>query len=161
MPSTPAALGWRNELADNALPADCGDAVPVWCYGHQAVVGPFPVAGRPARACARCLARRWQAVKYSALRDGLERMTQTHECGPSPYRTDFVAAAIAALVLAHREPAASEPFPPVYLVDLDTLAIRRLALVPDVECPVCGRGVPDSRAGAVLTLESSTEAASR
>src|SRR5690242_2775318 len=62
-----AALGWRNELADNA--SEAGTAVPVRCYGNQVIVGPFPVAGQPARACSRCLARRWQAVKYAALRD--------------------------------------------------------------------------------------------
>ena len=149
-----AVLGWRNELADSASEATAGGAIPVWCYGNQVVVGPFPVAGQPAGACSRCLARRWQAVKYAALRDGLERMTQTHECGPSPYRTEFAAAAIAALVVAHGELDTGDPFPPVYLVDLDTLAIRRLALVPDVECPVCGRGVTDTMAAATITLES-------
>jgi len=152
-----AALGWRNELAERISdPTTPDDAVPVWIYGHQAIVGPFPVAGRPATACPRCLARRWQAVKYSALRDGLELLTETHECGPSPYHTEFIAATIAALVLAHREngDAAADLFPPVFLVDLDTLTIRRHCLVPDVECPACGRGAPDSRTGAVLTLES-------
>ncbi|WP_199844097.1 TOMM precursor leader peptide-binding protein [Streptomyces albireticuli] len=52
---------------------------------------------------------------------------------------------------------ADGPFPAVHLVDLETLRVSRHPLVPDAECPDCGRGVPDSAEAATLTLRPAPE----
>ncbi|MBB5937934.1 TOMM precursor leader peptide-binding protein [Streptomyces zagrosensis] len=126
--------------------------------------------------CARCLARRWQAVRSVALRDALELGSGTRAAGASPYATPFAADAIAALVAMHCErqrgaahserqegaahperPEGDSPFAPIYLVDLETLEVRRYPLVPDPQCPVCGRREEDSAQAATLTLAPAPE----
>lgn len=146
-------------------PGADGDAaaVPVHLYGHQAVVG-------PPGGCARCLERRWQAVRSVALRDALELGGGTLAAGDWPYAHAFAARALAALIAAAREPrpgaalpgawvpgfpvpAAAAPgggFPEVRLLDLRTGSVRRYPLLPDPECPVCGAPGEDTAEGAVL-----------
>ncbi|MFI8449209.1 TOMM precursor leader peptide-binding protein [Streptomyces erythrochromogenes] len=126
-------------------PAD-GTAVPVHLYGHQAVVG-------PPGGCARCLERRWQAVRSVALRDALELGGGTRAAGDWPYAHPFAAGALAALVTAARKPRpdGSGPggaFPDVLLLDLRTGRVRRYPLVPDPECPVCATPQEDTAAAA-------------
>ncbi|MEU6298317.1 TOMM precursor leader peptide-binding protein [Streptomyces erythrochromogenes] len=130
-------------------PAD-GAAVPVHLYGHQAVVG-------PPGGCARCLERRWQAVRSVALRDALELGGGTRSAGEWPYAHPFAAAALATLVTAAGEPRPGDAapggvFPDVLLLDLRTGLVRRYPLVPDPECPVCAAPEADTAAAAVLDL---------
>ncbi|MEU4888147.1 MULTISPECIES: TOMM precursor leader peptide-binding protein [Streptomyces] len=135
--------------------------VPVRFYGHLAVVGPLPPgagdsphAPGPAGPCARCLDRRWQAVRSVALREALELGSGTRAAGAWPYLTPFTADALAALVAARLGGAGPRggAFPAVHLVDLRTLAVRHHPLVPDPECPRCGRAEEDTPEAAVLTL---------
>ncbi|GAA3383186.1 TOMM precursor leader peptide-binding protein [Cryptosporangium minutisporangium] len=159
-PSTPpdvwiAPLGIRDELSVAAGDRPPPGTVPVFLYGHHALVGPMPSATGTAPACAGCLARRWQSVRSSSLRDALELGGETCAVGQSPYPTPFVADTLAALIRAHRAgsgAAAAPHLAEIYHVDLETLRIRRLPLAPDAECPDCGRCVPDSSAGASLRL---------
>ncbi|MFE3761584.1 TOMM precursor leader peptide-binding protein [Streptomyces sp. NPDC059104] len=144
-PVTLTALGLRDAFhapAPDAAPGGAG--VPVSLYGHQAVVGPVAVAGP---GCARCLERRWQAVRSVALRDALELGTGTRAVGGWPYAHPFAADAVAALVAAAAGagPAAG-PFPEVRALDLRTGTVRRYPLVPDPECPVCATPVVDGPA---------------
>ncbi|MFE0011690.1 TOMM precursor leader peptide-binding protein [Streptomyces erythrochromogenes] len=130
-------------------PAD-GATVPVHLYGHQAVVG------RPG-GCARCLERRWQAVRSVALRDALELGGGTRAAGDWPYAHPFAAGALAALVTAAQEPrpggaAPGGVFPDVLLLDLRTGRVRRYPLVPDPQCPVCATPEEDTAAAAVPDL---------
>ncbi|THA86589.1 TOMM precursor leader peptide-binding protein [Streptomyces sp. A0592] len=130
-------------------PAD-GAAVPVHLYGHQAVVG-------PPGGCARCLERRWQAVRSVALRDALELGGGTRAAGSWPYAHPFAAGTLAALVTAAQEPrpggaAPGGVFPDVLLLDLRTGRVRRYPLVPDPECPVCATPQEDTAAAAVPDL---------
>ncbi|MFJ2592549.1 TOMM precursor leader peptide-binding protein [Streptomyces erythrochromogenes] len=125
-------------------------AVPVHLYGHQAVVG-------PPGGCARCLERRWQAVRSVALRDALELGGGTRAAGDWPYAHPFAAGALAALVTAAQEPrpdgaAPGGVFPDVLLLDLRTGRVRRYPLVPDPECPVCATQEEDTAAAAVPDL---------
>ncbi|MBB5121887.1 ribosomal protein S12 methylthiotransferase accessory factor [Streptomyces eurocidicus] len=142
--------------------------------------------GDAARPCPRCLARRWQSVRGRALRDALELGSGTRAAGVPPYALPFLADTIAALLTAHREREAGRareasttagdeaaagtggtrdtgtagadgPFPAVHLVDLETLRVSRHPLVPDAECPDCGRGVPDDARTATLTLRPAPE----
>ncbi|MGP3689715.1 TOMM precursor leader peptide-binding protein [Streptomyces sp. IBSNAI002] len=155
---TLSALGSADAFTRPAPAPGTGDgsAVPVHLYGHQAVVG-------PPGGCARCLERRWQAVRSVALRDALELGGGTRAAGSWPYAHAFAAEALAALITAAREPRpAGAPvrdvpvpggaFPEVRLLDLRTGSVRTYPLVPDPECPVCGAPGRDTAAGAGLEL---------
>ncbi|MFE7358131.1 TOMM precursor leader peptide-binding protein, partial [Streptomyces sp. NPDC057543] len=48
------------------------------------------------------------------------------------------------------------PDPVVHLVDLQTLGVRRYPLLPDPECPACGRTEPDTAQAATLTPSTSS-----
>ncbi|MFD5510849.1 TOMM precursor leader peptide-binding protein [Streptomyces sp. NPDC127051] len=146
-----SVLGARNAFADPesepepvsvpvSVPAEIGAALPVRLYGRQAVVGPLPVPGG-GPGCARCLERRWQAVRSVALRDALELGGGTRAAGDWPHAHAFAADALAALVTGVAAPRG--PFPEVRSLDLGTGAVRRYPLVPDPECPVCAAPVAD------------------
>ncbi|MFI6648130.1 TOMM precursor leader peptide-binding protein [Streptomyces sp. NPDC050529] len=152
--SAPTVVPLGVQDAYTAAPAhDTG--VPVHLYGRQILVGPWPAADRTA-GCGTCLARRWQGVRSVPLREGLELGSATRSAGPWPYATPFAATAVAALLtgLAGREPGPEDgPFPRVHLLDLDTMTVHSHPLVPDPECPGCGRPGPDTAESAALTLE--------
>ncbi|MFG2710960.1 TOMM precursor leader peptide-binding protein [Streptomyces goshikiensis] len=147
---TLSALGTADAFARPAAPGRGGSRalVPVHLYGHQAVVG-------PPGGCARCLERRWQAVRSVALRDALELGGGTLAAGAWPYAHPFAAEALAALITAAGAPGGASPggvFPQVRLLDLRTGSVRRCPLVPDPECPVCATPGTDTAAGAALDL---------
>ncbi|WP_369267292.1 TOMM precursor leader peptide-binding protein, partial [Streptomyces harbinensis] len=62
----------------------------------------------------------------------------------------FAADAVTALIAARE--AAGGPRAAVHLIDLQTLGVRRYPLLPDPECPACGRTAPDTAEAATLTL---------
>jgi ribosomal protein S12 methylthiotransferase accessory factor len=134
-------LGLRDELAaDDTVPPG---VTPVFLYGQHAIVGP---AGGP--ACPRCLARRWQSVRSSGLRDALELGGPSQPAGESPYPTPLAAGWVAALIAALDRPHETAPAPhtsEIHHADLATGRVRRLPLVPDPECPRCGRRTADRR----------------
>ncbi|AYV26017.1 YcaO-like family protein [Streptomyces sp. ADI95-16] len=146
---TLSALGTADAFARPAPgPGGSRAPVPVHLYGHQAVVG-------PPGGCARCLERRWQAVRSVALRDALELGGGTLAAGDWPYAHPFAADALAALITAAGAPGAASPggaFPQVRLLDLRTGSVRRYPLVPDPECPACAAPETDTAAGAALDL---------
>ncbi len=164
------SLGIRDELAahDEDDDGDGSGEVPVFLYGHHAIVGPMARGGGPAAACPRCLARRWQSVRAADLRDALELGGETSITGSSPFLTRFAADALAAVVavyLGRERPEAGTStalagrVAEVFHVDLESLRVRRVPLVPDAECPRCGRREPDSPATAVLRLEPAAKPA--
>ena len=129
-------LGLRDELAaTDALPPHR----PVLVYGRQALLPPAD----DAPGCARCLARRWQALRPADLRDALELGGETAQAGDSPYATPFALDALLALR------SASAATGVVYQLDMESLQVRSAQLVPDADCPVCGAteladpGVPE------------------
>ncbi len=147
---TLSALGCADAFTRPVPEAGDGEAVPVHLYGHQAVVG-------PPGGCARCLERRWQAVRSVALRDALELGGGTRTAGDWPYAHAFAADALAALIAAAQEPRPGAPvpgggFPEVRTLDLRTGSVRRYPLVPDPECPVCGAPGQDTAERAVMEL---------
>ncbi|AKL69775.1 bacteriocin biosynthesis protein SagD [Streptomyces sp. Mg1] len=146
---TLSALGTADAFARPAPgPGGSRAPVPVHLYGHQAVVG-------PPGGCARCLERRWQAVRSVALRDALELGGDTLAAGAWPYAHAFAADALAALITAAGAPGTASPggvFPQVRLLDLRTGSVRRHPLVPDPECPGCAAPETDTAAGAALDL---------
>lgn len=147
-------LGVRDAFREERRSA--ASAVPVRYYGRHAVVGPFPSSPDTRQLpCARCLERRWQAVRSVALREALELGSGTRAAGPSPYITPFAAEALAGVVAARLDGGGPETgaFPAVHLVDLQTLAVRHYPLVPDPECPVCSTPEPDTDEAATITLK--------
>ncbi|MGH3313689.1 MAG: TOMM precursor leader peptide-binding protein [Streptomyces sp.] len=163
---TVAALGFRDEFttAGPASPPEPAPqpqpVIPVHLYGQHAIIGPpgratdRAVNSRDGRACSRCLARRWQAVRSVSLRDALETGGETHAAGEWPYGTPFAVDAVAALVTAAGNRAATGPFPEVHLLDLRTLTVRCYPLVPDPQCPRCGMPSADTRDAARIVLRS-------
>lgn len=162
-----SVLGTRDGLTlapdqRTSNPHEDGQAVPVHLYGHQVVVGPFPAgagsapgalpssaqgSAQGAAPCARCLARRWQAVRSTALRDALERGGPTVASGNPPWAVPFAADLIAAVVVAGLADAASgrgHRYGTVHLVDLERLRVQRYPLVPDSGCPACAEVLADS-----------------
>ncbi|MYW35444.1 bacteriocin biosynthesis protein SagD, partial [Streptomyces sp. SID2119] len=64
-------LGLRDAFRSEEKPS--ASAVPVRYYGRHAVIGPLPASADTRQLpCARCLERRWQAVRSVALREALE-----------------------------------------------------------------------------------------
>ncbi|MEU3725925.1 TOMM precursor leader peptide-binding protein [Streptomyces sp. NPDC031705] len=139
-PVAVVVLGLRDAFAAAGREVPAG-AVPVALYGHQAVVGPLPADGA---GCARCLERRWQAVRSVALRDALELGGRTRAAGGSPYAHAFAADAVAALVVSAGSGETSGVFPRVWVLDLRSGTVRGYPLVPDPECPVCGTPEEDT-----------------
>jgi len=152
-----SVLGTRDALSSPTGPSRPVGSTPVHLYGHQAVVGPFPVDGRVS-PCPRCLARRWQAVRSTGLRDALELGGEARSTGEPPWAVPFLADTLAALIAAHRERQegqADHGFPPVYLIDWERLLVESHPLVPDSDCQDCGGGgehPADSAEGAAVTL---------
>ncbi|MDG4798460.1 TOMM precursor leader peptide-binding protein [Micromonospora sp. WMMD1082] len=143
------ALGVRDELTAPARPAG---PPRVLLYGQLALLGPVP----PAAACVTCLARRWQAVRHRDLRDAVELGGPTTATGPWPYATAFVADFLHALIEAHRTTVAPDDATTstVFQVDLHTLRVHRVPLVPDPECPGCGQAVTDAPELAPIELRA-------
>jgi len=135
LPVAVYALGVRDELAETApVPSE-----PVLVYGRHALLA--PEAG-----CARCLARRWQAIRPPDLRDALERGGETAAAGDSPYTTPFAGDALRAL-----RAAAGATDRTVFDLDLATLRVHRASLVPDADCPDCHPAAPEVPAVPALT----------
>ncbi|MGI5446847.1 TOMM precursor leader peptide-binding protein [Streptomyces sp. CA-243310] len=130
-----------DDASESAAEASPG-AVPVWLYGHQAVVGPV-VRHAGGAGCPHCLERRWQGVRSVALRDALELGGGTRPAGEWPYAHAFAADVLAALVAGVGSGAGGGLFPEVRVLDLRTGTVRRHPLVPDPECPVCAVPVVD------------------
>ncbi|MGK4579046.1 TOMM precursor leader peptide-binding protein [Kitasatospora sp. HPMI-4] len=122
-----------------------------------------PTADGTAPPCPRCLARGWQAVRSEPLRDALELGSVTSAAGSPPWAVPFLTDALAALLAARaergRRPAGDrsgtvprrdrsgpggERLPLVHLLDLETLRVSGFPLLPDAECPRCGRRTEDS-----------------
>lgn len=155
---TVSELGGRDELARRpahppARPPDF--TVPVQLAGEHAIVGPVPAPDGTVAACGTCAARRWQAVRHDTVRNAVESGGSTRRCGESPYLTTFAADTLASVVVgAVGAPAArrSGPFPMLHTVHLGDLTVRSYPVVPDPECPQCGRVAADSPEAACITL---------
>lgn len=91
----------------------------------------------PESGCARCVARRWQAVRPTEVREVVETGGATLEAGAWPFANPFVETAVRAVAEA------TAGGGDVFTVDAQTLGVQRLRLIADEECPVCGHRVPD------------------
>jgi ribosomal protein S12 methylthiotransferase accessory factor len=144
-------LGVHDELSAPARPRTDGRSVPVQVYGNHAILGPVRAPGATAPGCAQCLARRWQAIRPTAVRDAIESGGVGGPVGGPPVPNPFAAEALAALARAAVEDDdESRVFPFVYRLDVDTLQLRRFPLIPDTACPTCGSTQESGNAGTVV-----------
>jgi ribosomal protein S12 methylthiotransferase accessory factor len=160
-----AMLRVRDELAvdEPAMEHAAAGTFPVHLDGASAILGPVHRTGSR-RPCSRCLARRWQLVRATTLREGLELGANTGGAGEFPFATTFAVDAVASCVIAIVESAAhattgtsagtaaDADMPAVFVLDLVTLRSLRVRLIADADCPSCGTQPPDSAAHAVMRL---------
>ena len=117
---TVTALGVRDELT---APPTVPRGVSIQLTARHAIVG---------GSCPRCLARRWQSVRTRVVRDAVELGTEVVAVGEPPFDNAFAIDALAALVLR------GEVGDFVDVLDLRTLLVRRVPMLPDSTCPACG-----------------------
>ncbi|WP_435735403.1 TOMM precursor leader peptide-binding protein [Cellulosimicrobium sp. PMB13] len=131
--------------------------------GGAVLVGP-----RGAGSCGHCLGTRWQRLRARTHRDALETGTGLTPVGEWPVLPAYVVDAVwhlyEAMILADAPPTlgASEPasreLPLVASLDLATLVVRNVALLPDPRCPSCGVREPDGPRQATVRLEERVKA---
>lgn len=116
-------------------------APPVLVHDRQALLGieQTPTRGR---ACATCLARRWQAVRPETLRNALELGGGATHATDQPWSNPFAATTLAAIAALDPGPGRGD-HAVIRDVDLERLVVTRHRLVADPECPVCGPARPD------------------
>ncbi|TDC66455.1 TOMM precursor leader peptide-binding protein [Streptomyces hainanensis] len=115
------------------------------------LLGPW---GGTRAACGRCLGMRWQRLRTRSEREALEAGT-TEPTGAAgwPVLTPHAADAVWAAARAVAERAtAGEELPRVTRVDLGTLALVSLPLLPEPLCPHCVTPRPDRPADGLPPL---------
>lgn len=119
-------LGYVDERSE-----DAGSLVGrVLIYGRYIVLV-------PESACARCVARRWQALRAPEVREVVEAGGATLDAGAWPFANPFVETAVQAVADAS---ASSDD---IFTLDAQTLGVQRLGFIADDECPVCAHREPD------------------
>lgn len=144
-------LGRTNAL--DRTPDPVRRAATVHLTAQAVLVGPWHPAepGDQPRACGHCLAIRWQRLRSKSERDALEVGGTPHPVAPWPVLTEYAVDAAWALyeaVLLSAEPPQSpaagpdRALPRVSRLDLATLQVQTVPLLPDPLCPSCAAG-PD------------------
>ncbi|MFD5428415.1 TOMM precursor leader peptide-binding protein [Streptomyces sp. NPDC127084] len=139
---TARPLGIEDVMKDVVSPPDCPTSapaaeaetvdVPLHLCADSVVIGPI-LSKRP---CSWCLARRWQSLRSSVVRQALETRSTFKAVGQPATAGRFTADVVAAVALARLHQPAS--ITGVDVVGLDGVTIRRLPLIADPDCPVCG-----------------------
>ena len=136
---TAAWLGLDDAFRTAPQVAATTGTTPVLVHDRQAVLGPY--AADAGRACATCLARRWQAVRPETLRTALELGRGARHATEEPWANPFADVSVAALAaLVTPRPGAQHA--EVRDVDLERLLVARHSLVTDPECQTCA-ALPD------------------
>lgn len=133
-----------------AGPGGQSGGIPVHFYGGTAVIGPVARAlpgrdsGWLASPCPACLATFWRQVRPPEVYDALESGGPVSVTGTSPYLTPFALEALAWVLqaIAARPARPGDAAAPVYFMNLATLAVRQVSLLPDPQCSACGGGRP-------------------
>ncbi|KUJ37202.1 hypothetical protein ACZ90_69745 [Streptomyces albus subsp. albus] len=136
--------------------AEDGLVYPVRVYAGTVLLGPLHRADGRSRPCARCLERRWLALRRVEERRAVEDGTEATAVGEDPSFIPFVLDQLAAIVAAET---AGTALPPGDLrigriVELRPrdLTITRHELIADSECERCATPVPDTAEAAALPL---------
>jgi len=128
-------------------------AYPVRLYAGTAIFGPLYRVDGSSKPCARCLDRRWLALRPVEERQAIEDGTDFCLPGDDPTLPPFVLEQIAQIVLA--ETAAGLPEAGIgRIVELRfaDLTATRHELVADSECESCSDPVADTAEAAMMPL---------
>ncbi|MFE9096909.1 TOMM precursor leader peptide-binding protein [Streptomyces sp. NPDC007264] len=138
------------------------------------LVGPWGGADDDTAACGNCLALRWQRLRSRSQREALETGGGLRAAGGWPLLTGYLVDPVWALYQQRMvpgaataparpadDPRAADPraaadlsLPQVSRLDLATLRVETVPLLPDPLCPVCARPGPERAPDAVLALRS-------
>jgi ribosomal protein S12 methylthiotransferase accessory factor len=124
------------------------------------LVGPRATGPAGVRACGHCLGTRWQRLRTRTERDALETGSDLTAVGVWPVLPAYlVEAAWQLYETVVLGPTGPRPWPDdpngarlpvVSSVDLRSLAVRTVPVLPDPRCPSCARPVADGRDEAVV-----------
>ena len=148
------ALGDRDVLRpEPAERAHRRAAATVHLTAQAVLVGPWGGAPGTARACGTCLAMRWQRLRSRTEREALETGLGTTVVDAGwPLLTGYAVDGVWALCRLVAEAAGpSDGLPQVSRLDLETLQVHTIPLLPEPLCPVCADGSPAGE-GPVLPL---------
>lgn len=135
---------------ERAAPWPEGRIYPVRLYAGTALLGPLYLAGAATgQPCARCLERRWLALRPVEERRAVEDGSEFSMAGRDPALTPFVLEQMAQIVAAETAAGRTGQVVAVHTGDLTT---ARHQLIADSECERCATPVPDTPGGAVLEL---------
>ncbi|MGP4111779.1 TOMM precursor leader peptide-binding protein [Streptomyces sp. 4N509B] len=111
-------------------------AATVHLSSRALLVGPW--GADPARpACGRCLAMRWQRLRTRSEREALEGGFAPVGGAAWPVLTDHAVDAVRAVCRAVTGRSSPDGLPRVTRVDLGTLALATVPLLPEPLCPSC------------------------
>ena len=146
----------RPEPAEQALRRA---AATVHLTAQAVLVGPWGGAPGAAPACGTCLAMRWQRLRSRTEREALETGLGTTVLDAGwPLLTGYTLDGVWALCRLVADVAgAATGLPQVSRLDLETLRVQSVPLLPEPLCPVCGNGAttggePTAGEGPVLPL---------
>ncbi|WP_170837791.1 TOMM precursor leader peptide-binding protein [Streptomyces sp. TP-A0874] len=139
--------------ASESLPPPGGLVYPVRLYTDTVLLGPLHRADGTSRPCARCLERRWLALRPVQERRAVEDGTDYTVLGGAPAHAPFVLEQIALLVSAETAtPLDDSGIGRIVELRLRDMTVTRHQLIADSECERCATPEPDTAQAAVLPL---------
>jgi ribosomal protein S12 methylthiotransferase accessory factor len=140
-------LGWERSATGNAFePVPSRRDATVHVTAQAVLIGPWGAA-RPAAGCGHCLAIRWQRLRPRHEREALETGSGSHAAGAWPILSEHLIAAVwccyRAVMLEPRAATGESPqLPRVSRVDVRSLTVSTVLLLPEPRCPSCGQTEP-------------------
>lgn len=129
---------------------------PVRYYAGTALLGPLYRADGTSRPCARCLERRWLALRPVEERRAIEDGADCQVAGRDPLLIGLVLEQMAQIVSAEASAGRTGPgagrIGEVVELRAADMTVTRHQLIADSECEWCAAAVPDTPQGAVLAL---------
>jgi ribosomal protein S12 methylthiotransferase accessory factor len=127
--------------------------LPVRFYSGTAVLGPLHRAGGMSQPCARCLDRRWLALRPVEERRAIEDGADFFASADVPALPPFVLEQLTLLVLAETVAGiADRGVGRIVRLRFADLAVTRHELIADSECERCATPAPDTADAGVLRL---------
>ncbi|HTS97065.1 MAG TPA: TOMM precursor leader peptide-binding protein [Streptosporangiaceae bacterium] len=140
-------LGWERSATASAPRPMAGhrDAT-VHVTAQAVLIGPWG-ASRPPGACGHCLAIRWQRLRPRHEREALETGSGPRAAGAWPVLPEHLVAAVwccyrAIMLEPPAVPGKSPRLARVSRVDVRSLAVSTVLLLPEPRCPSCGPAEP-------------------
>jgi ribosomal protein S12 methylthiotransferase accessory factor len=137
-------------------PQHGGLVYPVRYYAGTALFGPLYRADGTSQPCARCLERRWLALRpveeRRAIEDGEDYLVAGHDPMLIPLVLEQMAQIVSAEASAGRIEPGTRRIGEVVELRTADMTVTRRRLIADSECEWCAVAVPDTAEGAALPL---------